>query len=83
MTQTRTPSPWPSEIFQQLKDLRKDSTRKGGFEPIPNGPKGLVPCPSPQHNPPTHLCIPSGMQYRHICPVCGREQVLRSPTFYC
>lgn len=52
--------------------LTKDSL--GGFEPIPAHER---PCVSPEHTPPMHLVIPAGMQYRHICPSCGAETVLR------
>jgi hypothetical protein len=50
--------------------------RKGGLEPIPNFKQ---PCRDPSHNPPTHMHIPQGMQYRHICPGCGAETVIQ-PT---
>lgn len=48
----------------------------GGFEPIPNNE---VRCYHPNHDPPTHLVIPQGQQYRHICPGCKREVVMRAP----
>lgn len=37
-------------------------------------------CMSPEHNPPTHLYIPPGESYTHVCPACGKETVLRSPN---
>jgi hypothetical protein len=48
--------------------------KRGGLEPIPDQ---LRQCSDPEHRPPTHISIPNGMQYRHICPTCGLEQVLR------
>jgi len=33
-------------------------------------------CGHPEHEPPTHLYIPQGQGYRHVCPFCGKEQVL-------
>lgn len=59
-------------------DMLKEHKR-GGFEPIPEHAR---PCLSPGHNPPTHLCIPYGMQYRHICPACGNETVMQSSEVY-
>lgn len=35
-------------------------------------------CNSPSHNPPTHISIPQGKIYRHVCPKCGEEVILRS-----
>jgi hypothetical protein len=53
------------------------SDKKGGFEPLEKSE--WEPCISPGHNPPTHLYIPPGQQYRHVCPCCGAETVMR-PT---
>lgn len=50
-----------------------------GFEPIPTP----VGCSHPEHNAPTHLVIPYGMQYRHYCPGCGRQVVVRSSQITC
>lgn len=51
------------------------SEKRGGFEPAT--PRGEPPCSHPQHRPPMHLWVPPGTQYRHICPACGFEAVLR------
>lgn len=48
-----------------------------GMEPIPSN--GIEPCRSPQHLPPMHIYIPAGQQYRHKCPACGNEIVVRPP----
>ena len=48
---------------------------RGGFE---DDPQTFKMCTNPSHNPPTHLYIPYGKVYRHICPGCGYEIVLRS-----
>ena len=50
---------------------------KSGFEPIP----GYKICMHPGHNPPTHLYIPPGQQYRHVCPGCGAEVVMAGAPF--
>jgi hypothetical protein len=51
--------------------------KPSGFEPLP---KRFIPCNHPQHNPPGHLYIPPGSQFRHVCPGCGAEMILR-PAF--
>jgi hypothetical protein len=60
-------------------DNRFYREKQGGLEPIPEHER---PCQSQQHLPPTHIHIPYGMQYRHICPSCGCEVVLRSSEVY-
>lgn len=56
----------PTDVYS--KDANK-------LEPIP---KSEV-CTDREHNPPQHMVIPYGMQLRHKCPSCGREQVVRAP----
>lgn len=66
---------FPDGIGDHARRMVEASKRKqGGMEPIPAHQR---PCNSPEHSPPTHLCIPEGMQYRHICPACGAEYVMR------
>ena len=50
--------------------------RKSGFEDAPSSKR----CRHPEHNPPNHLYIPPGKQYRHICPGCGKEMVIQSSS---
>jgi len=45
-----------------------------GFEPLT---EELI-CISPFHNPPQGLFIPFGAQYKHTCPSCGYEIIIRS-----
>jgi len=49
--------------------------KKSGFEDIPVQEQ----CRHPEHNPPTHLYIPPGKRYRHVCPGCGQERVIQPP----
>lgn len=71
-------------ISQTLRDLVEDINnerdihprKQSRMEPIPEKYKV---CRHPEHNPPTHICIPQGMQYVHVCPSCGAECILRSP----
>lgn len=50
--------------------------KKSGFE---DDPAVKNPCRDRQHEPPQHIVIPQGKIYRHICPSCGRETVIRPP----
>lgn len=50
----------------------------GHFEPDPE----YKPCRNPEHNPPTHLYVPSGMRYIHVCPSCGKEVIIKSAAVY-
>ena len=47
----------------------------GGLE---DDPDYVRPCMHPAHNPPTHIYIPEGKRYRHICPACGKEQIIKA-----
>lgn len=38
-----------------------------------------VTCKDPGHNIPSHLHIPQGKRYVHICPACGQRSVLQPP----
>ncbi len=51
------------------------SNKRSGFEPLESYPNKM--CQDPSHNPPMHLHIPNNQQYRHVCPSCGYETVLR------
>lgn len=50
---------------------------KSGFEPIQDD--WFTGCKHPEHNPPMLLYVPPGQQFRHVCPGCGWEYVIRSP----
>ena len=43
-------------------------TNKGGFYDLPKNES----CTDVNHNPPSHLYIPPGKGYKHICPTCGK-----------
>lgn len=40
-------------------------------------------CTDPSHNPPTHMVIPQGQIYVHVCPSCQRESSIMSPQISC
>jgi len=49
--------------------------KDGGFFDLP---KHNI-CNHPEHKPPSHLYIPPGKGYRHICPKCGKVSHLIPP----
>lgn len=53
--------------------------RQSGFEDIP----AVERCLDSSHEPPTHLHIPQGKRYRHVCPSCGYTVVLQPPQITC
>lgn len=49
--------------------LLKNKFNRSGFIPVdPDVAKKL--CPDREHNPPSHLAIPSDKVYKHVCPTC-------------
>lgn len=55
------------------------NNRQSGFEDEPKD-VWTKPCLDPAHKPPSHMVIPAGKIYRHVCPSCGAEVVLRRLT---
>lgn len=49
--------------------------QESGFE---DDPYFKLPCSDFNHKPPTHLVVPLGKRYRHVCPTCGAVSFLRS-----
>ncbi len=39
-------------------------------------------CLDPSHNFPSHLHIPQGHGYRHVCPKCGEVKVATNPIAF-
>lgn len=68
--------------FLRNPDYIYPSKKQSGFEPIENPPNFPEPCHDVRHNPPSHMVIPYGMQYRHVCPGCGHEFVVQSQAVY-
>lgn len=46
---------------------------KSGFFDLPQ----FENCTDPEHDPPTHLQIPQGKGYRHVCPSCGKTVIIK------
>jgi hypothetical protein len=47
--------------------------QQSGFEDDPHWKF----CTDPAHEPPTALYVPPGKLYRHVCPGCGAQALLR------
>jgi len=54
---------------------------ESGFEPLDGAWEKK--CNHLEHEPPMHICIPAGQQYRHVCPGCGKMNILRPPHVIC
>lgn len=48
---------------------------KSGFFDLPE----INICKDSEHNPPTHLYIPPGKGYKHVCPSCNRVVYITPP----
>lgn len=60
-----------TSIEQVINDLANSKDiKKGGLFDLPK----VQRCKHPSHNPPTHIHIPQGKGYRHVCPACGNSQ---------
>ena len=49
-----------------------ENTKQSGFFDI----ESFKICTHPEHNIPSHIFIPQGKGYRHICPSCNTEVVI-------
>ena len=53
--------------------------KESGFFDLPASPASL--CNSPHHKPPSHLYIPQGKGYRHVCPACNQVTEIIPPQY--
>jgi len=53
---------------------------KSGFEDDVDWVTTYKQCSHLEHSPPTHIVVPPGKVYRHVCPGCGNTQYLRSSS---
>lgn len=73
---TYTKQSWEVNFKRGLSELSKrKKEKKGGFFDL-DIPES---CNDPEHNPPSHLHIPQGKGYRHVCPSCKKEQIIIPP----
>ena len=55
-----------------MLDTHVYKKEQSGFFDVPL----VVSCSDPAHNAPSMMHIPMGKGYRHVCPTCGKVQVL-------
>lgn len=58
------------DLLNRLKNLDEEKSHFEDIEPVNT-------CRHPSHNPPTHLHIPQGKRYVHVCPACKQRQVIQ------
>lgn len=54
---------------KQVEAYEESKKPKSGFFDIPKNET----CKDREHNPPSHIVIPHGQGYNHVCPSCGLE----------
>lgn len=60
----------------KIKEMQEEQkNKKSGFFPLTKH----IQCMDPEHTPPTHICIPPGQGYRHVCPSCGKVTTIIPP----
>lgn len=73
----------PDAFKQYLADtVFNRKPQEGGFFPLPKFPekeKDMDTCNDHEHNPPQYLHIPQGQGYKHVCPSCGKVQIVIPP----
>lgn len=62
------------DLFKKLGEITKPE-KQGGFFDLPKDTR----CKDKSHEPPTHIYIPQGKGYRHVCPSCGKVTDLIPP----
>ena len=74
LRQKYTDEEWDNLSSELEKQLNK-SEKQGGFFDLPQDTR----CKDKSHKPPTHIHIPQGKGYRHVCPSCGKVTDLIPP----
>jgi len=70
------PFPTGNKLEPTVDNLKAEEKTTGYFRNVSNT---TFMCRSTEHNAPTHLYVPPDKEYVHICPLCRKEQILRSP----
>lgn len=80
-----TAEDWDRAMLEASMEQNK-LPKKSGFFDDPNYDRSKnqpqTTCRHPDHNPPTHLMIPTGKLYRHVCTGCKKEVILQPNTAY-
>ena len=68
------------DLEKYMKQLRESHKKEeSGFFDLPQHKM----CNHPDHNPPSHMVIPYGKGYRHVCPSCGSISFVMSNSINC
>lgn len=65
----------PIKSLEEILQTPIERKEKSGFFDLEKNSA----CSNPEHKPPTHLHIPQGKGYKHICPSCGQISILIPP----
>lgn len=68
------------DISELLKDIENGASGIYDDPYLKNMP---APCLDSSHEPPSHICIPVGKVYKHVCPSCKAVNYLRPTPIYC
>jgi hypothetical protein len=60
--------------FSNLKKMFGQKTKEGFFD-LPK----ITVCKDPEHYPPSHMVVPQGKGYKHVCPSCKNVSVIIPP----
>lgn len=74
LRQKYTDEEW-NDLQDEVAERLNKSEKQGGFFDLPKDAR----CKDKSHEPPTHIYIPQGKGYRHICPSCGKVTDLIPP----
>lgn len=55
------------DLWVDEQEMKVFKEKGGGFFDLPQ----KKTCRHPEHRPPSHIHIPQGKGYRHVCPGCG------------
>jgi hypothetical protein len=55
-----------------------DEPEQSKFFDLEEGNPKFTKCMDPSHDPPTHMVIPKGKGYRHVCPRCRKVTTIIS-----
>jgi hypothetical protein len=70
-------------LLKEIMDNESRPIKEDGLFPLDIFKKGerkdATDCNDSEHNPPKHYNIPQGFGYRHVCPACGKSQIIIPP----
>lgn len=71
------------DFLKQIMDNEHRPLQEGGLFPLDifreKEIKVEKKCNDPEHGPPMYYSIPQGYGYKHVCPSCGKSQVIIPP----